>query len=162
MVTPMGELPLGYKLKRGSGTQPDRAQLVRFLGLAYGLDPLLPLPQYLTDTIEQFFDAQQTPLFFVTEQDQAVGCLWMGRATDQRTGKAQAYIFLIAVDPAHQRRGLGTYLLSKAQEQTEEWGLSELTLQVYPDNESALKLYEKLGFIVKSQLLSWTLNKRTH
>ena len=154
----MGELPPGYKLKRGSGTQPDRTQLMRFLGLAYGLDPLLPLPQYLTDTIEQFFDAQHTPLFFVIEQDQAVGCLWMGRATDQRTGNAQSYIFLIAVDPAHQRRGVGTYLLSKAQEQTEEWGLSELTLQVYPDNQSALKLYEKLGFVVKSQLLSRTLD----
>jgi ribosomal protein S18 acetylase RimI-like enzyme len=54
---------------------------------------------------------------------------------------------------------LGTYLLSKAQEQTEEWGLSELTLQVYPDNQSALKLYEKLGFVVKSQLLSWIPNQ---
>jgi ribosomal protein S18 acetylase RimI-like enzyme len=162
MVAAMGELPSGYSLKQGTGTKQDRAQLVRFLGLAYGLDPLLSLPQYLTDTTEQFFDAQHTPLFFVTEQAQAVGCLWMGRATDQRTGNAQAYIFLIAVDPAHQRQGLGTYLLSKAQEQMEEWGLSELTLQVYPDNQSALKLYEKLGFVVKSQLLSRTLNKRTY
>lgn len=158
MVKPVGELPPSYKLKRGSGTKEDRTQLVRFLGLAYGLDPLLPIPQYLTDTTEQFLDAQHTPLFFVTEQDHTVGCLWMGRATDQRTGNAQAYIFLIAVDPSYQRRGLGTYLLSKAQEQTEEWGLSELTLQVYPDNQSALKLYEKLGFVVKSQLLSRTLS----
>ncbi|MGA7952627.1 MAG: GNAT family N-acetyltransferase [Gloeobacterales cyanobacterium] len=153
----MSSLPPGYKLKRGSGTHRDRSQLMRFLGLAYGLDPLLPLPQYLTDMVEQFFDAQHTPLFFVTKQDQTVASLWMGRATDQRTGNAQAYIFLVAVDPSHQRRGLGTYLLSKAQEQTEEWGLSELTLQVYPDNQSALKLYEKLGFVVKSQLLSCTL-----
>jgi ribosomal protein S18 acetylase RimI-like enzyme len=162
MVMPMGELPTGYSLKQGSGTQRDRTQLMRFLSLAYSLDPSLPPPQYLTDTTEQFFDAQHTPLFFVTEQDEAVGCLWMGRATDQRTGNAQAYIFLVAVDPSHQRRGLGTYLLSEAQQQAEAWGLSELTLQVYPDNQSALKLYEKLGFIVKSQLLSWTLNKHTH
>jgi ribosomal protein S18 acetylase RimI-like enzyme len=160
MVTPMGELPPGYSLKQGSGTQRDHAQLMRFLSLAYSLDPSLPPPQYLTDTTEQFFDAQHTPLFFVNEQDQTVGCLWMGRATDQRTGKAQAYIFLVAVDPSHQRKGLGTYLMSKAQEQAEEWRLSELTLQVYPDNQSALKLYEKLGFIVKSQLLSKTLDKR--
>jgi ribosomal protein S18 acetylase RimI-like enzyme len=154
----MGELPPGYKLKQGTGNQADRAQLVRFLSLAYGFDPSLPLPQYLTDTTEQFFDPQQTPLFFVTEQDQLIGCLWMGRARDQRTGDAQAYVFLIAVDPAHQRQGLGTYLLSKAREQTHAWGLSELTLQVYLDNQSALKLYEKLGFVVKSQLLSWTLD----
>jgi ATP-dependent DNA helicase RecG len=153
----MGELPPGYELKQGTGTPADRAQLVRFLGLAYGFDPSLPLPQYLTDTIEQFFAPQQTPLFFMTEQDQPIGCLWIGRARDQRTGHAQAYIFLIAVDPAQQRRGLGTYLMSKAQEQTQAWGLSELTLQVYPDNQSALKLYEKLGFVVKSQLLGWTL-----
>jgi ribosomal protein S18 acetylase RimI-like enzyme len=157
MVMPMGELPTGYSLKQGSGTQRDRTQLMRFLSLAYSLDPSLPPPQYLTDTTEQFFDAQHTPLFFVTEQDHTVGCLWMGRATDQRTGNAQAYIFLVAVDPSHQRRGLGTYLLSKAQQQAETWGLSELTLQVYPDNQSALKLYEKLGFVVKSQLLSRTL-----
>jgi ribosomal protein S18 acetylase RimI-like enzyme len=161
MVTPMSPLPPSYRLKRGSETERDRAQLVRFLSLAYGLDPLLPLPQYLTDMVEQFFDAQRTPLFFVTEQDRTVGCLWIGQATDQRTGKAQAYIFLVAIDPGHQRRGLGTYLLSKAQEQTEQWGLSELTLQVYPDNQSALKLYEKLGFVVKSQLLGRTLKKLT-
>ncbi len=152
----MGALPPGYKLQQGTGARVDRAQLVRFLSLAYGFDPSLPLPQYLTDTTEQFFDPQQTPLFFLMKQDQPIGCLWMGQARDQRTGNAQAYIFLIAVDPAHQRQGLGTYLLFKAQEQTQEWGLSELTLQVYPDNQSALKLYEKLGFVVKSQLLSWT------
>jgi ribosomal protein S18 acetylase RimI-like enzyme len=156
----MGKLPPGCSLKQGSKTQRDRAQLMRFLGLAYGLDPSLSPPQYLANTVEQFFDAEHTPLFFMTEQDQTVGCLWMGRASDQRTGKAQAYIFLVAVDPAHQRKGLGTYLMSKAQEQAETWGMSELTLQVYPDNQSALKLYEKLGFVVKSQLLSWTLDKR--
>jgi ribosomal protein S18 acetylase RimI-like enzyme len=154
----MSQLPSGYALKQGTGTKQDRAQLERFLALAYGLERMSPQPKYLTDMVESFFDADRTPLFFVTEQDQTVGCLWMGRATDQRTGNAQAYVFLIAVDPAHQRQGLGTYLLSKAQEQTQQWGLSELALQVYPDNQSALKLYEKLGFVVKSQLLSWTLD----
>jgi ribosomal protein S18 acetylase RimI-like enzyme len=156
----MSLLPPGYALKQGTGTKQDRAQLERFLSLAYGFEQMSPRPKHLADMVENFFDAHHTPLFFVTDQDQTVGCLWMGRATDQRSGTAQAYIFLVAVDPEHQRQAIGTYLLSKAQEQTQQWGLSELTLQVYPDNQSALKLYEKLGFVVKSQLLAWTLEPK--
>ncbi len=152
----MSPLPPRYALKQGTGAKQDRVQLERSLALAYGFEQTSPPPKHLADMVENFFDAHRTPLFFVTDQDQPVGCLWMGRATDQRSGTAQAYIFLVAVDPEHQRQGIGTYLLSKAQEQTQQWGLSELVLQVYPDNQSALKLYEKLGFVVKSQLLAWT------
>lgn len=158
----MSPLPPRYTPKQGTGTKQDRVQLECFLSLAYGFEQMSPRPKHLADMVENFFDAHHTPLFFVTsqDQDQPVGCLWMGRATDQRSGTAQAYIFLVAVDPEHQRQGIGTYLLSKAQEQTQQWGLSELALQVYADNQSALKLYEKLGFVVKSQLLAWTLEPK--
>ena len=54
------------------------------------------------------------------------------------------------VHDAFQGRGVGTALLTAAVDLAERWlGLHRLELEVYPDNEPALRLYRRFGFEVE-------------
>jgi putative acetyltransferase len=49
-----------------------------------------------------------------------------------------------------QGRGIGTALMTAAIDLADRWlGLSRLELDVYPDNDAAVKLYRKFGFEVE-------------
>ena len=62
-----------------------------------------------------------------------------------------ANIATIDVHPDYRRKGLGTALLSFAEQYLADNGLKSFTLQVEIDNDSAIAMYKKSGFsIVKS------------
>lgn len=58
----------------------------------------------------------------------------------------EATLFNIAVDPAHQRRGLGRELLEAVIDAVEKRGVATLWLEVRASNAAAIALYESLGF----------------
>lgn len=52
------------------------------------------------------------------------------------------------VHDAYQGKGVGTALMAAAIDLADRWlGILRLELDVYPDNESAVKLYKKMGFV---------------
>ena len=55
-------------------------------------------------------------------------------------------INVVAVDPTHQRRGLGTAVLTALIQQARQQGARSATLEVSPCNTGATALYERLGF----------------
>jgi mycothiol synthase len=81
-------------------------------------------------------------LSLVAELDgRAAGFLLARRWDDDAVG----YIDLLAVHPAHQRRGVGTALLQTAFAGFASGGLREAQLGVASDNPHALGLYERVG-----------------
>jgi ribosomal-protein-alanine N-acetyltransferase len=58
-----------------------------------------------------------------------------------------AEILTIAVDSAHQGRGVGRALLSENLRQAANAGAKAMFLEVAEDNASALALYERFGFV---------------
>src|SRR5215475_6297894 len=58
----------------------------------------------------------------------------------------QAYLGLMYVDPAFRGRGVNAELLKALCSWCRTQGVLELRLEVYPDNASALRAYEKAGF----------------
>jgi ribosomal protein S18 acetylase RimI-like enzyme len=52
----------------------------------------------------------------------------------------------LAVDVAHQRRGIGSALVAAAINRARRSGLEAMELTVHPDNESAIALYRASGF----------------
>ncbi|RLF11348.1 MAG: ribosomal-protein-alanine N-acetyltransferase [Thermoprotei archaeon] len=60
--------------------------------------------------------------------------------------KGRGHIISIAVDPEHQRKGIGTRLLTALMEQLEKRKVKGFRLEVKVDNEAARRFYEKHGF----------------
>ena len=146
------KLPPGYKI--ASGKSSERLILTQFAKLTY--QEIFSSQEdysHLTATINKHFSSQ-TPLWWVqTEELQNIGCLWMGNATDPLTNERYAQIFLIFVLPNHRSQGIGTYLLQKAQEWAIQRGDRKIGLQVFAKNQTAINLYNKLGFVTDSLLM---------
>jgi RimJ/RimL family protein N-acetyltransferase len=56
-------------------------------------------------------------------------------------------VLSITIDKAWRDVGIGTEMVAAAQRWTRERGLRKLSLGVFPDNERALAVYEKRGFV---------------
>ena len=57
-----------------------------------------------------------------------------------------AYIGFLYVDPAHRGKGINKLVLDHLFEWAHTQDLPEIHLTVYPDNEPAIRAYEKTGF----------------
>ena len=166
---PIAPLPSGYDFFQGSGL--DQASLVKFMQRTYA--ELEPTGNYshLAATVEQYF-SQETPLWWVQLNPEVnhqqrsnflthpVACLWMGTAIDQLTGDRQSHIFLLYVMPSHRRQGIGTALMHHAEQWARSRGDRTIGLQVFHSNQTALTLYQRLGYEVHS--IGMTKSLRTN
>lgn len=67
-----------------------------------------------------------------------------------------AYIGLVGVDPAFQRRGIADALMTALIDRAENWmQMTRLELEVYVDNAPAIALYRKHGFVEEGRLRSY-------
>ena len=58
----------------------------------------------------------------------------------------QAHVVTVAVDPVHQRLGLGSVLVRELLRIAEDEGMEDATLEVRDSNAAARALYRKFGF----------------
>lgn len=59
----------------------------------------------------------------------------------------------VAVHPQHQGKGVGSTLLKAAVDLADNWlNLRRLNLLVFADNDAAIKLYRKMGFLEEGML----------
>lgn len=72
---------------------------------------------------------------------------------DEVTSTAQGFIAYMAVEPAHQHRGIGKALLDRAEDEARRLGLPYMALMVTEDNAAARALYERNGYITERRLL---------
>lgn len=64
------------------------------------------------------------------------------------TCDAYAYVSSMVVQPSRRRQGAATLLLSAVEVQTRLWGVKDVVLHVYRDNDAAVALYAANGFQV--------------
>ena len=81
-------------------------------------------------------------LFTVEADGEAAGWLWIGPMSDP----VNWYVWDIAIDERHRRRGLGARTMQLAEEVAREHGAVDLRLNVFGYNEPAIRLYEALGY----------------
>ncbi len=68
------------------------------------------------------------------------------RASEQRPPGRSFGVLSIAVQPAHQGRGLGKLLMEQVEQTARQAGYARLTLSVHPDNLQAIGFYQRLGW----------------
>ncbi len=139
-----------------TGTKGELPELLQFLQLTYHeLYPHQPDYQHLQMTIERYF-SEQSPVWFVTDlsSDPAlatkIACLWWGMAIDQITGERHPNIFLLYVDPAYRRQGIGRALMQQVEVWAQERGYHQIGLQVFTTDRAAIALYQQLGYQPRS------------
>jgi ribosomal protein S18 acetylase RimI-like enzyme len=74
----------------------------------------------------------------------AVGRLWI--AEQARAGSKVAYVYDVAIFPAHQRKGHATRAFEALESEVRALGLEGIALHVFGHNRGAQALYEKLGY----------------
>eukprot|EP00033_Pygsuia_biforma_P002523 GCRY01002794.1.p1 GENE.GCRY01002794.1~~GCRY01002794.1.p1 ORF type:complete len:209 (+),score=15.62 GCRY01002794.1:164-790(+) len=70
----------------------------------------------------------------------------------------RGYIAMVAVSPSHQGKGIGTALVLHAVEALKRSNCDEVVLETEYDNWSALKMYERIGFVRDKLLERYYLN----
>lgn len=65
---------------------------------------------------------------------------------------------MLAVASAHRGHGIATALVKKAIEAMEERNADEIVLETEETNKSAMRLYERLGFLRSKKLHRYYLN----
>lgn len=118
--------------------------------LAFGGTLQLPFPSL------QKWEAQLNKLphgsySFVAEfDDEIIGQLGFDACQSPR--RKHVGSFGMAVKDNHQGKGVGSQLLAAAIELSDQWlNLKRLELEVYTDNQSAIKLYQKHGFQIEGE-----------
>jgi GNAT superfamily N-acetyltransferase len=134
-----------------TGTAGDLVTLSQFLQVTYQEQyPQQQNYQHLRSTVDRYFSAE-TPLWFVTTSSSVkIACLWLGLAIDQVNGIHHPNIFLIYVDPIYRRQGIGKALMAHAEAWAKAQGYTQIGLQVFTKNQTAIDLYQQLGYQSRS------------
>jgi ribosomal protein S18 acetylase RimI-like enzyme len=99
-------------------------------------------------------------LYFDRSQSHVAGTIEVGVRTVERYRQNQhryVYISNLAVSRDFRRRGVAQELIRNCEQQTTEWGYTEIHLHVMADNDRGRKLYHKLGYETVSTEFVWSI-----
>lgn len=85
------------------------------------------------------------------EDDRVVGSLSIRR--DDHPATDHVATFGMFVVSSHRGRGIGSALLSEALRWGRSYGVERVELTVYPDNDAAIALYRRFGFVEEGRLV---------
>ncbi|MBI2109209.1 MAG: GNAT family N-acetyltransferase [Parcubacteria group bacterium] len=87
---------------------------------------------------------QEGPVFLIKEDGVVAGNI-----SYEHKGGGHYHISGLAIMPQFQNRGIGKGALASILKECKD--AKRIDLAVHPDNESAIKLYESLGFVVETR-----------
>lgn len=89
------------------------------------------------------------------EAGHAVGIIWLNARIDMP--QPSGFIYDIEVREEFRGKGFGKEAMLAIEEKARELGLSSISLHVFAHNAVAKSLYEKIGYVVKSQNMTKNL-----
>ena len=116
------------------------------------------LPEHYSDYFFESILKELPEAFIVTElEGKIVGYIMckveFGFSNFRKLGFVKkGHVVSVAVVPEHRGKGLGKALMHEAMSGTASKKCDEIYLEVRVSNESAVKLYEHLGFIIKTKI----------
>ena len=95
---------------------------------------------------------QSKGIFLIAKHNnQIAGYVLLITSHRHNTGR----IYSIAVSPQHRGKGIGEMLLDEAMKFVRNTGLKGIFLEVRTDNDAAISLYKKKGFVKRALKLSY-------
>lgn len=65
----------------------------------------------------------------------------------------RGWVYYVAVDPAHQGKGLGRIIMNAAEDWLRKTGIEKLMLMVRPENTAVRNFYESIGYGEQPRLI---------
>jgi GNAT superfamily N-acetyltransferase len=98
---------------------------------------------------EQLLNSEQVHFVIAEVDGVAIGCGFARVDTAKPYVKHDrvGYLGLMFVEPAYRGRGVNSAVIVELKRWCRSRGVQELRLEVYPGNASAVKAYEKAGFM---------------
>ena len=106
-------------------------------------------------SIERKRTANDRLFFVATEEESMVGTVMAGY--DGHRG----WLYSVAVDPDHQRRGIGTQLVRHAERALAQLDCPKINLQVLSSNAHVAAFYESLGYRIEERISLGKLVRKT-
>jgi len=119
----------------------NREAFSKIIPKAYFREPFLSLEELLRDLKRMNF-------YVYEEEGKIVGVSALQVKREERTG----IIYRVYVLPAYQRRGIGTSLIRKIEEEAKRIGLRKLMVLTDEKAYWALKFYKKLGYGIVNRI----------
>lgn len=111
-------------------------------------DPTLkPITHYYD--IPEMINADHIELLVAESNEQLIGCGYARIETSKHylRHSQHSYLGFMYTDPAHRGKGVNKMIIESLQQWSIARNITEMRLEVYYQNDAALKAYEKVGFI---------------
>lgn len=100
-------------------------------------------------------DINNSELYVYCIQDMVIGCVSICAFMDEvyskvswkTDGKNSVYIHRLAVDPKHQKQGIGSKLMDFAENESKLSGVESIRLDTFSQNIVNQNFYEKRGYV---------------
>ena len=114
-----------------------------------------PVPPPVRFSEYRFFSGRTRPQDVIVAESGYLHCGYVKFRPTEDQSPARAHILEVtglAVDPLHQRMGVGRRLVEAAAGEARLRGARKLSLRVLGTNERARRLYEACGFVIDAML----------
>ena len=137
------ELDLRSELSIRPYAESDEAQVIRLWREVFPDNPSWNVPKA---DIDRKLTVQRE-LFLVGDLDGQVVATVMAGFDGHR-----GWVHLVAVSPAHRKKGFGRLMMEEAEKRLREIGCTKINLQVRATNQGVVSFYEKLGYAVEERV----------
>lgn len=112
-------------------------------------DPTLRREDTIYYDIDEMIRSPHTELLVAEVNGELAGCGYARIESSKQylQHRQHAYLGFMYVTPQHRGKGINQKIVEALKDWSRVQGVHELRLEVYVQNESAIKAYEKIGFI---------------
>ena len=112
------------------------------------LDPFLKSGRIYYYNIEELITAEDVNLLVAVSNNEIIGSGYVRieKSSEYHKNKKNGYVGFIYVKPEFRGKRISTIILESLKYWAKKRGLNELRLDVYHNNTSAIKSYERFGF----------------
>jgi len=128
---------------------PKLAEFLQFLVVAERpFDPTLKEGEIFYYNIEDFIADEKSEILVIDYRHQIIGCGYaqIRSAKPYQNHELFGYLGFMYVSPEFRGNGLNNLLLDDLKKWVLSNGITEVRLDVYSENQAAIRAYEKAGF----------------